>query len=111
MVKTYSRSKINLGFSGIGSYEDLYCLKGRDFEITMSGGLYLTEHHEELSNFFRIGKEILSWSTVDELVEKIQFLLSNDKLRADISSECLRNSREKHSWQSRIGSIIDLLKN
>ena len=77
----------------------------------MSGGLYLTEHHEELSNFFRIGKEILTWRTVSELAEKIQFLLSNDKLCADISSECLRNSREKHSWQSRIGSIIDLLKN
>jgi hypothetical protein len=111
MVKTYSRSKINLGFSGIGSYEDLYCLKGRDFEVPMSGGLYLTEHNEELSNFFRIGKEILTWTTVNELAEKIQFLLSNDKLCADITSECLRNSREKHSWQSRIGSIIELLRN
>lgn len=111
MVKTYSRSKINLGFSSVGSHEDLHCLKGRDFEITMSGGLYLTEHHEELSNFFRIGKEILTWNTVNELADKIQFLLSNDKLCADISSECLRKSREKHSWQSRIGSIIDLLRN
>ena len=111
MVKTYSRSKINLGFSSVGSYEDLHCLKGRDFEVTMSGGLYLTEHNKELSNFFRIGEEILTWSTPDNLAEKIQFLLSNDKLCADISSACLRSSREKHSWQSRIGSIIDLLRN
>jgi spore maturation protein CgeB len=110
MVKIYSRSKINLGFSSVGSHDDLYCLKGRDFEITMSGGLYLTEHHEELSNFFRIGEEILTWKTVDELAEKIQFLLSNHKLCTDVSSACLKTSREKHSWQSRIGSVIDLLK-
>ena len=110
MVKIYSRSKINLGFSSVGSHDDLYCLKGRDFEITMSGGLYLTEHHEELSNFFRIGEEILTWKTVDELAEKIQFLLSNYKLCTEVSSACLKTSREKHSWQSRIGSVIDLLK-
>lgn len=47
MVQLYSRSKINLGFGGIAGHKDMFCLKGRDFEIPMSGGLYLTEYHAE----------------------------------------------------------------
>jgi hypothetical protein len=40
MVRKYSRSKINLGFGGVANLSDTYCLKGRDFEIPMSRGLY-----------------------------------------------------------------------
>ena len=38
MVELYSRSRINLGFGGIGHSRRLICLKGRDFEVAMSGG-------------------------------------------------------------------------
>ena len=48
MIKLYSQSRINLGFSGIGYSRKLMCLKGRDFEVTMSGGLYLCQHNPEL---------------------------------------------------------------
>jgi spore maturation protein CgeB len=48
MVRMYSKSKINLGFGEITNLIDTYCLTGRDFEIPMSGGLYLTEYNPEL---------------------------------------------------------------
>ena len=56
MVKMYSRSRINLGFGGVAGHDDTYCLKGRDFEIPMSGGLYVTESCAELGKFFRPGR-------------------------------------------------------
>ncbi len=37
MVRMYSKSKINLGFGGIAGHKDTFCLKGRDFEIPISG--------------------------------------------------------------------------
>jgi hypothetical protein len=43
VVKIYSSSRINLGFSGTGYSRRMMCLKGIDFEIPMSGGLYLTK--------------------------------------------------------------------
>ncbi len=56
-----SDSKINLGFGGIAGYEEIYCLKGRDFEFPMSAGLYLTEYHPELEKFFDVGEEIMTY--------------------------------------------------
>ena len=55
MVELYSRSRINLGFSGIGSSRRLCHLKGRDFEVPMSGGLYLTQDHPELELVYKVG--------------------------------------------------------
>jgi len=77
MVKLYSRSKINLGFGGVEGHPDTFCLKGRDFEIPMSGGLYLTEDHPELSNAFRIGEEILTYSGMEDLNGKILYYLQH----------------------------------
>ena len=57
-IRLFSRSKINLGFSGVGHSKNLMCLKGRDFEVPMSGGLYLTQNNPELSLVYEIGKEI-----------------------------------------------------
>ncbi|OPY90138.1 MAG: hypothetical protein A4E73_02642 [Syntrophaceae bacterium PtaU1.Bin231] len=57
MVKMYSRSRINLGFGGVAGHDDTYCLKGRDFEIPMSGGLYVTEACAELERIRRAGFE------------------------------------------------------
>ena len=61
MVRTWSRSRINLGFGGVLGHKETYCLKGRDFEVPMSGGLYLTEHHEELIPFYDVGREIVTY--------------------------------------------------
>ena len=68
MVRMYSKSKINLGFGEVAGHHDTFCLKGRDFEISMSGGLYLTEYSPELERVFEIEKEILTYRTFDELV-------------------------------------------
>lgn len=38
MVRLYAKSQINLGFGGVEGHEETYCLKGRDFEIPISGG-------------------------------------------------------------------------
>ena len=56
VVKLFSRSRINLGFAGVGYSKKLMCLKGRDFEVPMSGGLYLTQDNPELSLVYDIGK-------------------------------------------------------
>lgn len=61
MIKLYSKSRINLGFSGIGYSKKLMCLKGRDFEVPMSGGLYLTQNNPELELVYNVGKEIVTY--------------------------------------------------
>lgn len=105
MVRMYSRSKINLGFSSVDnahlSGERIVQVRLRDFEVPMSGGFYMVEHMEELEEFFEIGKEIVCYTGMDDLAEKIRYYLRHDTERERIRragrARCLRD----HSWHHR----------
>ena len=102
MVKIYSRSRINLGFAGIGYSDRLMCLKGRDFEVPMSGGLYLTQHNTELDLVYEIGKEIVTYRDVKECASKIQELLRQpehaEAIRQAGRARCLRDHTYEARW-------------
>jgi hypothetical protein len=109
MVRMYSKSRISLGFGGVIGLSNTYCLKGRDFEIPMSGGLYLTEYHPELDRFYDIGSEIVTYRNFDDLVEKIRFLLSNPEKADEIRRKGFERARREHSWEMRFEKIFHLL--
>lgn len=108
MVKMYSRSRINLGFGGIAGHRDTYCLKGRDFEVPMSGGLYLTEHHEELGKFYEVGREIVTYAGIDDLVLKIRRLLAQPEEADSIRIAGRERALREHTWEMRFEKILRL---
>jgi len=109
MVKIYSKSKINLGFGGIAGHKDTFCLKGRDFEIPMSGGLYLTENHPELTCAFKSGKEIITYSGIDDLVQKIKYYLAHPAEAEEIRKHGYERSLREHTWEMRFDKISRLI--
>jgi spore maturation protein CgeB len=109
MVGVYSKSRINLGFSGVAGHGDTYCIKGRDFEIPMSGGLYLTEYHPELERFFNVEREIAVYRDFEDLLEKIKFLLSNPDKAEIIRRSGFQRACREHTWEMRFEKIFTLL--
>ena len=109
MVRMYSRSRINLGFGGVAGHDDTYCLKGRDFEIPMSGGLYVTESCAELERFFRPGEEIVTYRDFDDLVEKIRRLLSHPEEAERIRKAGFERARAEHTWEMRFEKVFKLM--
>ena len=109
MIRMYSKSKINLGFGGVAGHQDTYCLKGRDFEITMSGGLYLTEHNPELEKVYDVGKEIITYTSFDDLVAKISYLLSNPEEAERIRKRGFQRAHTEHTWEMRFEKIFMLM--
>lgn len=109
MVRLYSRSRINLGFGGVIDHAGAFCLKGRDFEIPMSGGLYLTEDHPELWNVYEIGKEIVTYTGFDDMLEKIGFLLSNPEAAESIRQRGRSRALKDHTWEMRFNKVFSLL--
>jgi hypothetical protein len=109
MVRTWSRSRINLGFGGVLGHKETYCLKGRDFEVPMSGGLYLTEHHEELAPFYDIGREIVTYTGFDDLLEKIRWLLSEPEQAEAIRRAGRARALREHTWEMRFERVFRLL--
>lgn len=109
MVRLYSKSRINLGFGGVIGFSDSYCLKGRDFEIPMSGGLYLTEHHPELARVYEIGKEIVTYGDFEDLVEKIRYLLDHPEAAERIRQQGFARARRDHSWEMRFEKVFNII--
>ncbi|MEI7639789.1 MAG: glycosyltransferase, partial [Syntrophus sp. (in: bacteria)] len=103
-----SRSLINLGFGGVIGFSDAYCLKGRDFEIPMSGGLYLTEHHPELERVYEIGEEIVTYRGFEDLLEKIRDLLANPSGAEAIRQRGHERARRDHSWEMLFEKVFDI---
>jgi hypothetical protein len=109
MVKMYSRSRISLGFGGVVGHKDTYHLKGRDFEVPMSGGLYLTEQHEELERVYEVGKEIVTYAGQDDLVSKIRWLLFHPDEAGRIRLAGRERALREHTWEMRFEKILGLM--
>lgn len=105
-VKLFSRSRINLGFAGVGHSKQLMCLKGRDFEVPMSGGLYLTQNNPELSLVYDINKEIVTYKDEDDCFEKITWLLENPSIADEIRKKGRERAMKDHTWEKRFDEIF-----
>jgi spore maturation protein CgeB len=110
MVMMYSRSKINIGFSSCGdthkSTERILQVRLRDFEVPMSGGFYMVEEMDELRDFFEIGKEIVCYSSAEDLADKIKYYLAHDNEREAIRKAGRERCLRDHTWHKRFKSVF-----
>lgn len=111
LLRMYSRSKINLGFSTVAgkqaNEEPIKQVRLRDFEATMSGAFYVVEYFEELSEFFDPGKEIVFFYDRDDLVDKAKWYLAHPEEREQIRRAGMRRAREEHTWHKRFTMVFE----
>lgn len=114
LIRMYSRSKINLGFSTCGeTYKDkekILQVRLRDFEIPMSGGFYMVEYMEELEEFYAIDKEIVCYKSPEELVNKIKYYLRNDRERESIRKAGFERCQRDHTWHKRFQRVLEEIR-
>jgi hypothetical protein len=104
MSDLIARAKIVLGHGGVGYMSDVKHLKGRDFEVPMSGKAYLTTYNPELSKCFAIGEEILCYDSFAECAELAQHFL---RTNADVIGERARDrSVRSHTWDARVRALF-----
>lgn len=108
LVRLYSRSRINLGFAGIGHSMKLMCLKGRDFEVPMSGGLYLTQDNPELALVYRVGEEIVTYRDARECATQIRGLLADPERANAIRQAGRTRALRDHSYLARWSSVFEM---
>lgn len=108
LAKLYSRSRINLGFSGVGFSRKLMCLKGRDFEVPMSGGLYLTQDNPDLKLVFDIGKEILTYKDEEDCARIIREILADPERAEVIRHAGRQRALRDHTYEARWTKPLEL---
>jgi len=106
----FAQSRIVLGVGTIGHCSDFYALKMRDFDAPMSGSFYLTHDNADLSTLFAIGKEIVTYNSIEECVEKARYYLKHNAEREAIASAGCRRAVAEHTWDHRFDMLINTLK-
>ena len=103
-------SKINLGFTRMTEDDPakpgVTQLKLRDFEVPASGGFYLVERAPDYAEFFVDGREVETWGTVAELIEKIRFYLDHESERSAIAAAGQRRALREHLWKYRFSDLF-----
>lgn len=109
MKEIYSRSLINLGFGFIGDSLQLTGLKGRDFEVPLTGNLYLTTYNQELETCLRPGHEMDCYCNPNECFNKIRYYIANPSLAAAIGRAGRERCLREHTWTQRFRDILAIL--
>jgi hypothetical protein len=100
MLAAFNSTKINLNFIKTFDGSGRTQLKGRLFEIIIAGGFVLSEHSDELADYFEIGHEIDTFKSLQELLDKIRYYLENDALREEMSARAKDRVVKNYTFES-----------
>jgi spore maturation protein CgeB len=78
----------------------------RDFEAPMCRTCYLTGETDEIHEFYDVGKEIDTYSTVQELVDKTRFYLRNESAADQLRDGTYRRALADHTWKARFTQLF-----
>lgn len=97
-----ARSKIVLNITRTDFYGAETGVNLRIFEALAAGCFLLTDHCDELCELFRIGEEIETYRSSNELIKKVDHYLANDNHRYDVARRGLDRFLSDHTWHTRI---------
>jgi len=104
VVKLFNVARIGLNihtWHGIPSG-----INGLAFEIPACGGMALLEHSDELSDIYRVGEEVESYASLEELVGKVEFYLGNPQARSRIAEGGYERVQRDHTFTRRMAQMI-----
>ena len=104
MAKFYNRCKI------VPNQCPADDINMRMFEATACGALLITQKVPYLDELFEADKEIIIYSTMRELIDKIDYYLEHDKEREKIARAGQRRTLRDHTYKNRVKDIIKIIK-
>ena len=108
-IDLFNRAHVVLGMGDVGHMQGVKHLKGRDFEVPMTGALYLTTYNAELARYFDIGREILCYGSYAECAELVVRMLGSPELAETIRAAGHARALRDHTWRRRVGELFDAL--
>jgi hypothetical protein len=114
LIHLYSRSNISLGFLEVFDQHDpsravTQHLHLREFEAPMSGALYCTGHSDELAEFFEPNKEVLTYQSRHELLDKIAYYLTHSEEGSKIREAGRRRALCEHTYHHRFEKLFEIV--
>jgi spore maturation protein CgeB len=109
-VRIISESRINLNLSNasVGRADQL---KGRDFEVPGCRGFLITKNTVDLGTYYDLGREVETYESTDDLVDKIRHYLKAVLEREAISEAGYRRTMTDHTMEIRLSRLFDTVLN
>lgn len=107
LIEFINQSKINLCLS-----KNLWGkvhMKNRVLEVGACKSFQLVEHCDEYLDFFKEGKEIIMFKEKEDLIKKINYYLTHEKKREEISTAIYKKIRKNHDVETRLKEIFSLI--
>lgn len=107
MYRILAQSKITINIH-IDVAEN-YANNSRLYEATGCGAMLITDYKDNLNELFEIGKEVVAYKNLEELVELIRYYVAHDAERELIARAGQRRTHTEHAYFKRIKEIINIL--
>ena len=103
MPKIFHLSRINLNFT---SKPIRTGLPLRVWDILGAGGFVLTNYQSEIPEYFEVGKELETYASEEELIDKIGYYLEHEGLRQEIAYNGYQKAKGQYSLELRIQQML-----
>lgn len=81
----------------------------RLYESTGVGSMLISDYKDNLHELFEIGKEIETYKTKEELLEKINYYLKHDDEREKIAKAGQLRTLSEHTYEIRMKELLNIL--
>ncbi len=82
-------------------------IKARNFEIPGYGGFLLTPYVQGLEDYYELGKEIVVYHSMDELIDFLHYYLEHDDERDAIQIAGTERTLKDHTYEKRFYKIFN----
>lgn len=82
----------------------------RTYEIAGCATLQITDIRQDLTNYYKPGYDIETFTSPNELQEKIEYYLHHEEERRTIAFRGLKTTRSRHLFADRIRRLLDVVR-
>lgn len=93
-----------------GDVAEQYANNMRLYEATGVGTLLITDAKRNLSDLFEPGKEVVTYASEDELVQKIHRYLRDEDDRIEIARAGQARTLRDHTYRHRMRELVEILR-
>ena len=104
--------ELTLVYNGAGIHVDINRIYEPDvvpirvFDVLACGKFLIAEHSDELAELFEIGQELVSYRTLDELVQKVEYYGEHPEEAQAIAARGLEAVRARHTIRHRVRELL-----
>ena len=84
-------------------------LNTRLFEATASGGCVISEDRAELGEYYRVGEEVLAFTSFDELVEQARWCIDHPDDARQVGDRAAARALAEHTFAHRLVELLEVV--